>query len=379
MNKTRESGIELLKIIAIFLIVISHTNQTLTQTSSYISEYAKSFFDLNNFSLSLQIVVLQISRYFGSLGNCIFFVCSAWFLCDNNKTKSSKIIHMIIDVFVISMIITMIYLLSSEDISSMSLKSLLLPTTSQNNWYITCYLIFYAIHDKINIIFENISQETHIRINIVLIAIYVLYGMLFNGAFEANNIVRFVVIYFIIAYIKKYMQNYCSNTKLNKIVLLVSIIGFIGLIVLSDVIGIYIPIKKLNPMRWNSQTNLFILMISISSLMIFKNLDIHSKVINEISSLSMLIYLIHENILFRSYTRVRIEYQLLEQFGRNNAVLIILLFSIVLLLASTIVAFVYQNTIQKATGFIANKVDELYTKIINKITKRIKESTKPNN
>lgn len=379
MNKIRESGIELLKIIAIFLIVISHTNQTLTQASLYISKYTNSFFNINDYSLSFQMITLQILSYFGNFGNCIFFVCSAWFLCDSNKTKSSKIIHMIIDVFVISAISTIIYLLSSEDISSISLKLLFLPITNENNWYITCYIIFYAIHDKINIIFENISQETHIRINTILIAVYVLYGTLFPGTFETNRLVRFVVIYFIIAYIKKYMKKYSTNTKLNKLILLLSIVGFIIFIVLSDAIGIYKPIINNGVMRWNTQTNPFILMISISALLVFKSYDFHSKFINKISSLTMLIYLIHENILFKNYTRVRIEYQLLERFGRNNVVLIILLFSIVLLLASAIVAFIYQNTIQKATRFIANKIDELYEKIINRIAKIIKESTTPNN
>ena len=71
----RDSGVELLKVIAIFLIVVSHVLQTLDGPMSLDRETADPW----RFSLSF-------FRYTGFVGNMIFFVSSAWFLVDRDAT-----------------------------------------------------------------------------------------------------------------------------------------------------------------------------------------------------------------------------------------------------------------------------------------------------
>ena len=66
----RFSGVEFLKIIAIFLICISHA----VQTSELCIDYSPT--------LDPAIIVLKIFRYFGHFGNIIFIIASSYFLCN---------------------------------------------------------------------------------------------------------------------------------------------------------------------------------------------------------------------------------------------------------------------------------------------------------
>ena len=79
VGKTRSSNIELLKIAAIFLIIISHFSLTF----SY-------FQDIDHSTNSAELFFVALSRYFGSIGNNIFFICSAWFLLDSKRNNKKK-------------------------------------------------------------------------------------------------------------------------------------------------------------------------------------------------------------------------------------------------------------------------------------------------
>lgn len=88
-TKKRESGIELLKIIAILLIVFSHVLQTLSQKNGYI-DYQDYLIDLSHSTTDPFYLTLSIMRYAGVFGNTLFFVCSAWFLTQVSAVKKTE-------------------------------------------------------------------------------------------------------------------------------------------------------------------------------------------------------------------------------------------------------------------------------------------------
>lgn len=97
----RNSGIELLKIFAIFLIVVSHVVRTLSGTNTYIS-YQEYVINLSHATTDLQQLVATMIRYIGRLGNTLFFVCSAWFLLDSKRINKRKMLQILMDIWVIS-------------------------------------------------------------------------------------------------------------------------------------------------------------------------------------------------------------------------------------------------------------------------------------
>jgi len=148
--KQRKSGIELLKIIAIFLIIISHTTQTLYSQPDYIKEITKPLINISIASTNIKYLLLQLVSYYGSIGNTIFFICSAWFLCNAKDFSKEKIARIFIDVFTISIIYLAIYLFTREELTIGLVVKSFLPNAYGNNWYLSCYMLFCLIYPSIN-------------------------------------------------------------------------------------------------------------------------------------------------------------------------------------------------------------------------------------
>lgn len=69
----RNSSVELLKIIAMFLIVISHVAQTLGSPHPELSYPAECFFDSMHTAHDIQHFLILVFRHFGVFGNNLFF------------------------------------------------------------------------------------------------------------------------------------------------------------------------------------------------------------------------------------------------------------------------------------------------------------------
>ena len=151
--KQRESGIELLKILAMFLIALSHMIQTLRDPNAYYAALNLTNY-IYNFSITgneFQRICLACLQASGHLGNMIFFICSAYFLLDIDNSDTKKVIHMIADVWIISIIFLLIFKIGGwYTISIQDLIKSILPNTFSTNWYITCYILFYCIHGQLN-------------------------------------------------------------------------------------------------------------------------------------------------------------------------------------------------------------------------------------
>ena len=104
----RQSGIELLKIVAIFLIVVSHVTQTLGSKNTDIN-FQDYVILLGNATTNIQVLILTLMRQAGALGNTIFFVCSAWFLIGKKDTANKKAFSLCSTVWGVSILILCLY------------------------------------------------------------------------------------------------------------------------------------------------------------------------------------------------------------------------------------------------------------------------------
>lgn len=101
----RNSSVELLKVIAICLIVISHTTQSVGATSNSLLGNLVNAVSYKTASKDVDAVILMVFRHFGAIGNVIFMVCSSWFLVDEKNTDYKKVFRMIFEVWMISVLI----------------------------------------------------------------------------------------------------------------------------------------------------------------------------------------------------------------------------------------------------------------------------------
>ncbi len=365
-EKTRNSSIELLKIIAIVLIIISHA-----VPYGNFSNY-DAYIDLNHASADGNVVILAILRNLGSVGNCIFIICSSWFLLNSNKVNKKKILKLIIDSFIISItILLLIFIFSDYNVSLTEIIKSFFPITFNVNWFLTCYLLFYMIHPWLNTIIEKMDQRKLLMTNCILLFLYSIMNTLKADLFYFNSLIGFIVIYFLMAYIKKYLNKISHNRKVNIILCILALIALIGAIVFINFIGLRIDVFNNKLQIMNNFTNPLIIIISFTLFNIFKQKEFYNKAINYFSSLSLLIYLIHGNQFVVGYLKGFYFDYVYYHFGYQNIMIYVIILSFIYLLGSIILSMLYKHTIQNHFNKLIEKLYLWIKRFYHKIEKML--------
>ncbi len=175
----------------------------------------------------------------------------------------------------------------------------LFPLSYQHYWFLTCYIELYLIHGALNLTIENLSQSLHllvVSVTFFLFCVIRLYAK-FNF-FYSSHIIVCITIYFLIAYIKKYSYNRKTGIRL----FIVGIFGFAVLFILKR-LGFPASIRGEGFLYFSQMTNPFLIFIVIGALLLSAQRYYYNEVINYLSGLSLVFYLIHENTLFRHIVR----------------------------------------------------------------------------
>lgn len=369
MKKERESGIELYKVIAIFLIVLSHVIQTLTEPNYVLGIGEGTFINIATATRDLDVLLLALFRICGALGNNMFFICSAWFLVNSKKMSLKKVIHMILDVWIINMIVFLgLHAIGIQFQISDTVRTFF-PTTFANNWYITCYLLFYLIYPFLNRMLEQLNISEHFALTSFLFMIYFIIPVLpleEINLFFANELVIFLATYVIVSFIKIYKNEWTENLKLNKGILFVSIVSYVVLILSVDYLGLRTNYFLNRLVRWNMNNSLFMFLIAFSSFNMMKKKKFINRTINYFSSLSLLVYIFHENLAFRRYFRPVIEFSILRRFGIEHAFICAVFMAVSLAILSFIISAVYKifftKIVSKLSSIISRNIQTLWKK-----------------
>jgi len=367
----RESGIELLKVFAIILIVISHVVQTVGQGNEFVS-FQDYVISLGNAIKSTQILIMNVLRYMGALGNTIFFVCSAWFLVGREKNGTQKAFSLLIDIWVVSVIFfAVVFCVRQGNLPIKIIIKQLLPTTFANNWYMTCYIIFLLAYPLLNLIIKQVNQKQLLRAIIVMSFLWIFADFVLGGLFFPSAILLWSTIYFIIAYTKLYMPDFQNNSKANIILLVIGVVGYVGEVLVTNMLGLHISFLSDKLIHWNTNCNPFGIIVSVGALNLFRKMRFKSRFINYISSLSMLIYLTHDNMLFRTYYRPKIWQWIYINLGYDKILVYTIVYVILLFLISAVISAVYKETIQKLVYKLSNWIYNILKSVFEKLEKML--------
>lgn len=357
MKKMRNSSLELLKIISMIMIVISHA------TPDGNTEKFFGAVDINLANQSLQIFITTLFHNLGQIGNSIFIACSAYFLLDSTKTNTKKLLYIIGDCFAISVLMFVpFWIFSDYNFSSFYMIKQFFPVTFGNNWFIPCYLMFYAIHPFLNVIINKMEKRTHLTFNIMFILMYCVLNFSFSGLFFYSRFIGFIGIYFIMAYIKNYLPETSSSLKVNLSVFFGATFGWLILMILTNISGANIM------SRWNSLINPFFIAMGLSAFNIAKSHTFYNRFINYISSLTLYIYVIHCNRVIRDCVRFTIFGAIRRNYGYDNLVLWVLLYSLVSFVVSLVLAIAYNSILKKYVNIIFEKLGGLVSALYGKLS-----------
>lgn len=370
-HTTRDSGIELYKIIAIAMVVISHVVHTLHAGNTLVP-YNDYIVDLTHATTNVQYFILILLRHLGCFGNNMFFVCSAWFFLKSNEFKKRKWFIMLIEIWVISVLILITSLIIKKgDITKDLIMKSLLPSLFGNNWYVTCYLLFYPLHSLLNVLIDKLDKKGLMRVTGVMILLNCFVPLYKAGLLYSSDITLWITVYFVLAYLRRYKEDAISKSSVNLAFVAVGLIGFVGLIVLTNIAGLEVGSLSGMMLHWVSNSNPFIISVAIGGLGLMRKLTFKNAVINYFSGLTLLVYLIHENILVRIYLRPVMWEYVYVNYGYERIVLWAFALSTIIFVLSFIVATIYDVTVRRIVVATGEAVYDVIRRVYLKCEKRL--------
>ena len=285
----RESNIELLRIILMLMIIGYHLlvhggnvgpldgDYYITSDSSVAYLLLKSFLviSVNSFVFlsGYYRINFKIKPFLSLIFQTIFY---------------SLTIHLVVDA------------LTSQQVSTLDYLTALFPFFLNSWWYITAYLALYLLSPLLNSAIDAFTKNQFLFVVISMTAINLVGGFSESvGEIVGNNkghsLINFIHIYLIAQYIRKY-EHLDNLTKHSSAVyfgtsLLVFVLAFLSITQLD----------QLGVKRIFAYNNPLVLLAAISFFFIFKNINIRSKIINNISPYVLGVYLFHDHPLTREH------------------------------------------------------------------------------
>ena len=278
--RRRASNVELLRIIAMILIVCAHAVGH--------SNFGEGLFIVET-SYKMNTVFINAigNAGWGRLGAEIFIVISIWFLLERDVIKYDKLVLLAVRTWFLSMIITLFFIAVGQKLSvSTLIKELITPAYPQY-WFITNYILFYLFIPFLKEFESNLDDKQLEKF--CLLATIVVFA--YRVSEDVSNLVYFGYLFFLIAFIKRKKDNLIEKNKY---------IIFILLIICNYIFLNGTVIQLLSEKVCLALGHFVITFLAIDMMYIFCSLKIPNiKIVNFVASETMSVYVLHENILFR--------------------------------------------------------------------------------
>lgn len=281
----RCSNLELLRIICILIIILSHYS-------------VHGDFNINAASIPMNKFFIQSSGL-GEIGVDCFIFISGYFLV-NSSFHLKKLLKLELEVLFYSIGIAILYYIIGH--GKMEMKEMLkafLPTISGQYWFMSAYILLYMLSPFINLLIKSLSQKMHLLFIMVLFAIYILIPTFTMCTIAGNsNIMLFITFYLLASYIRLYPNatNYFNCMKLN---ILVAVISYI--IIILPII-VYHNLGVISYNYFMGAHSLPLVVCSLSLFLVFKNMKVtYNKTINWLANSVLGVYLIHDHPFVRNY------------------------------------------------------------------------------
>lgn len=281
---TRNSNIELYRIIVMILIVAHHS----VWHSGVMEE-------LENNPFSAKSMFYYILGMWGRTGIDCFVLITGYFMCKSQITLQ-KYLKLLLEIEFYNIIIYGIFvILGKQPFSIVQLFFAVFPFAEIGGLFVPCFMLFYLFIPFLNILVSHMDKKMHKRLIALCLLIYTVMMMLPYFHVTMNHITWYSILFVIASYIRYYgLFPQFNTTEWGLVTLaciILSISSVICVIYFNQLLG-----KETSPYKYVSPSGICAVLTSISSFMLFKKLNIpKSNLINTIAGSTFGVLLIHDN------------------------------------------------------------------------------------
>ena len=292
----RSSNFELLRILAMLMIVASHAAQ----------HSGNGDWVVMSQPFSLNLFATYLFGTYGQTGVILFVIISSWFLCTASSVHYGKAVNLYLQTMLSSVAIFFFVKLGGfEPVGVKEFVKAILTPVYGGYWFIRTYLLFYLVVPFLQKAVQSADEKTHKKLLIILTILLPVLRFFFFVEGEFGNVGDFVYVFVAVSYLKKhkgnFLEKHCRLIFISLLILMqVSLLGANLFCYHFGFSSEFLEkiLKRIFPCR-----HIFVMLLSMSLFYIFKNyVKIgNSKIVNAIAKTTFGVYIFHENPLYCSY------------------------------------------------------------------------------
>lgn len=323
--KLRDSNFELLRIICMIMIIALHTQ-------SHGGALAK-----NNLG-SFEFLISNLIESFSIVAVNCYILISGFFGIDS-KFKIKKFLKLYSQMFFYSIIISTIFWISDKSMLSIyGILQAVFPLNMKIWWFMSVFLILYLFTPYINKLLKTLNKrEINLLILILMLVIVIFPSIPFFNSIILDggySLCYFILLYIVGAYIKIFFKDSIFNKKIFFMIYI-----FCCIILCALNIGISIICGHQNGIY--SYNFILIFISSISLFIFFKELNIKSRFINRLSTLTLGVYLISDHPYVRDWIYNYLGYD--NYFNKSSFFLYTIYIIFLIYIITSIIEYIRQN------------------------------------
>lgn len=311
MGKIRQSNLELLRIIAMFMILVIHANMIALQrptTSELMSN-------------PIATIVRYFIESFGIVGVDIFVMLSGWFLINTRRKSFLSFGFQIITLWGGAFLL---YLFGGREVISPKNLGEIFAFTRWD-WFIKAYIVLMIIVPVLNTFIYNSSEKLQRQVLIGFFIFSCSYGWL-GGAnclfVNGYGPLLFIGIYLLSQYVHHASEYDSTPTIIRKFISLdkkYDLMVFLGCITLNTTIGLLgLFLEKNIYGKVYAYTNPFTIIAALYLLLYFSKLEMgYNRIVNKVAVGSFAVYLIHSQVNIRPFFNKGVQYLYSSYNGIN--------------------------------------------------------------
>ncbi len=296
LTKERDSNLELLRILAMLLIVASH-----------FSFHGGMPLNQASYPLTINLFFAQILSSGGKLGVNIFVLISGYFLA-TRTVKVTNLIRLWLSTFFYSIIIFAVFVSTGKvNFSVSGLAKAFFPITANQYWFVSCFFTLMLLSPFLSFSIIKLGRK---RVELLLLTTGIIWSFIptllyfigyYKSIFYFSSLLWFMFLFILASYIRLYIPENILNISKLTFIICISSSAILLWILGCDVLARH-GFQEWSWSSWHSMNSFIIVIISVSLLLLFRQLQIGSRRwINQFAACMFGVYLIHDNKLIRPW------------------------------------------------------------------------------
>lgn len=279
----RQSGIELLRLVAMFMVLLLHANYL---SFGAVSDYAVLYSPIDAFGRVFmeQLCIVSVNAY---------ILISGWF---GIRPKARSAFNLIMQVATYSLAIFLInFFVNGHALHADEVFDVIF--VGKAYWFVVSYFLLYLMSPVLNAFADNASQRTFRNTLIFFFGFEFVYGWLMNQEHfsDGYSALSFAGLYLLANYIRRYVKGYEKYKSSHY---------FVAYILVSLLVAAWIVMQK----RFMGRDLFiscifydcpFVVLSSLLFFLIFARMKFSNRMVNYLSKSAFAVFLIHAHPLVR--------------------------------------------------------------------------------